>query len=62
MLNEYGKPTKMKLTATQVKAVRTPEKNPLPRGLILPVFGTVGIWSLPYFWKVAKLRATSLFR
>lgn len=50
----------MKLTATQVKAVRTPEKNP-PRGLILPVFETVGIWSFPYFWKVAKLRATSLF-
>lgn len=51
----------MKLTATQVKAVRTPEKNPLPRGLILPMFGAVEIWSFPYFRKVAKLRTTSLF-
>lgn len=51
-----------KLTATPVKAVSTPEKNPPPLcWFTRPVLGATGIWSFPYFWKAARLWTMSLF-
>lgn len=50
-----------KLTATPVKAVSTPEKNPPPLcWFTRPVLGAKGTWSFPYFWKAARPWSMSL--